>query len=98
MQIFGVSLSSITDVLNIRGCFFLLRVFLQFFFFWKFKVKFGRHCVRVLCTGMVNTSPQKIQSLDFLGMLKKIIAYDLQCLWSSLFIPYLGCCVLKYQT
>lgn len=53
----------------------------------------------LLCTGMVNGSPQKIQTLDFVGMLQKN-----SCLWSpvrswpSLFIPYLGCCVLKYQT
>lgn len=44
MQIFGMSLSSSTDVLNIRRCFFFLSVFLQFFS----SLKFGRHCVRVV--------------------------------------------------
>lgn len=53
----------------------------------------------LLCIGMLNSHLQKIQTLDFIGMLQKI-----SCLWSpihswsSLFIPYLGCYVLKYQT
>lgn len=80
MQIFGVSLSSITDVLNIRRCFFFLSVFLQFFSSLKLSLNltvgtlFG-----LLCIGVLNSHLQKTQTLDFIGMLQKqILAYGLQ--------------------
>lgn len=41
----------------------------------------------VLYIGMLNRSPQKKQTLDFIGMLQKILGYSLNL--SSLFIPYL---------
>lgn len=55
--------------------------------------------LELLYTRMVNGSPQKVQTLDFLGMLqKKSCLWSLVRSWSSLFIPYLDCCVIKYQT
>lgn len=97
MQIFGVSLSSLTDVLNIRRCFFYLSVFLQFFS--SLMLSLGGTVLGLLCTGMLNRSPQKTQTLDFIRMLqKKYFLWSPVHSWSSLFIPYLGCCVLKYQT
>lgn len=60
MQIFGVSLSSHTDVLNIRRCFFFLSVFLQFFS--SIKLSLGVTVLGLFCTGMVNRSPWKIQT------------------------------------